>query len=172
MIKSSVLAANAVVLGMVAFVAKTQAEECSATLLSATVAQAKAPYAATMVTTLPGAPATQSEIVTSADKMYVRTNGKWASVPYSAQDMINLVTTLANKSKTSCKTIGPETMQGEAATVYQEQVVSDRNKVVDSKVWISDKRGMPLRVESNLGEGGTTVQSFRYDGVQPPAGVK
>lgn len=158
-------------IGMAVLSSAARAEDCSTTLMDAMFAMAKTSYASTIVLTMPGAPATPSEMVVSGAKMYARVNGAWVSSPYSTQDTIDSMTAASKKSKMTCQKVGSETVNGEAATLYADREESKTN-TVESRIWISDARGLPLKIESNLGKGASTAQTIRYDGVQPPPGVR
>jgi hypothetical protein len=147
-----------------------RADDC-ATVLSAVFAQAKVPYASTMTTSKPGQPVSRNEAVVIGTKMYVQVNEAWQPVPYSAQEMIDQITENAKKSKQTCRKVGVELVDGEATTIYSDHEESPRG-IVDSRIWISDSRGLPLKIEAHFESGMSFTSTVRYDNIQPPAGAK
>ena len=147
-----------------------RADDC-ATVLSAVFAQAKVPYASTMTTSQPGQPVSRVEAVVIGTKMFVQVNGAWQSMPYSAQEMIDRSTENAKKSKQTCRKVGVELVDGEATTIYSDHEETSRG-IVDSRIWISDSRGLPLKIEAHFEGGMSFTSTVRYDNIQPPAGVK
>jgi outer membrane lipoprotein-sorting protein len=160
----------AAIAGILAASAGARADDC-ATVMTAIFAQAKLPYASSGVMAMPGQPPRSTEVVVTGAKMYVQVNGAWQSQPYSAQEVIDRATENAKKTKSTCQKIGAEAVNGEAATVYADHEETPRG-VVDNRIWISDSRGLPLKIEVKLGSGTTTTQTTRYDDIQPPAGAK
>lgn len=148
-----------------------RADDCAA-IMSGMFAQAKMPYASDSTTSQTGRPPTHVKMVVSGGKMYIQAMGAWQSVPYSSQEVIDKVTQNQKTTKQTCRKIGAEAVNGEAAALYTEH--EDNNgKIVDSRVWISDSGGLPLKLEIRFGGLPITQTSeFRYDNVQPPAGVK
>jgi len=69
-----------------------------------------------------------------------------------------------------------ESVNGEPATLYSGHDQLPDAKV-DSQVWISKARGLPLKMEMDMDTGGAAGKSHRtvryeYSNVQPPAGVQ
>lgn len=147
-----------------------RADDC-ATIRSAMFAQAKVPYARTMTTIQPGQPVSRGEMVVTGTKMYVQVNGAWQSMPYSAQEMIDRATENAKKSKQTCRKVGAELVDGEATTIYSDHEETPRG-VVDSRIWMSDSRGLPLKLETHFESGMSLSSTVRYDNIQPPAGAR
>jgi hypothetical protein len=147
-----------------------RADDC-ATVLSAVFAQAKVPYASTMTTSQPGQPVSRNESVVIGTKMYVQVNGAWQSMPYSAQGMIDRATENAKKAKQTCRKVGAELVDGEATTIYSEHEETSQG-IVDSRIWLSDSRALPLKLETHFESGMSFTSTVRYDNIQPPAGAK
>ena len=147
-----------------------RADDC-ATILSAMFAQAKVPYASTMTMIQPGQPVSRSKSVVTGTKMYVQVNGVWQSMPYSAQEMIDRATENAKKSKQTCRKVGVELVDGEATTIYSDHEETPRGGV-DSRIWMSDSRGLPIKLETHFESGVSFTSTVRYDNIQPPVGVK
>ena len=146
------------------------ADEC-ATIFAAVITQAKAPYAASATISHPGQPDKKVEQVNIGDKMYVEVTGAWQSMPYSAQEVIDRATEKRKTSKQTCAKVGAETVSGEAATIYTDHEETPKG-TVDSRLWLSDARGLPLKVEMHFQSGMVMNQLLRYDNVQAPAGAK
>jgi len=148
-----------------------RADDC-ATVMSANFAQAKVPYASTTTSSQPNQPLVRSELVVIDTKMYFQVNGAWQSMPYSAQELIDRETEKAKKSKLkpTCQKVGAEIVNGEATTVYSADE-DNGGQIIDSRVWISDSRSLPLKLEVHIGSMTMTVTT-RYDNIQPPAGAK
>lgn len=160
------------ILGVLAATAlPARADDCAA-IMSGMFAQAKVPYISNSTTSQAGQPAVHVQMVVTGGKMYVEVMGAWHSTPYSAQDVIDRTTQNQKKTKQTCQKTGAEAVNGEAATLYTEHE-DNSGKVADSRVWISDRSGLPLKLEMRFGGLPMTQTSeFRYDNIQPPAGAK
>jgi len=80
-------------------------------------------------------------------------------------------------SKQPCKLVRDESIEGQAATLYSAHDPQDGASVVDTQIWISKSRGLPIRQVIDVDAGGTRGTSHTdlridYLNVQPPAGVK
>jgi outer membrane lipoprotein-sorting protein len=148
-----------------------RADDCGI-VMAAALAQAKTPYAGAMTMSEPGKPPNRNAVISTGTKMYVQVEGgAWQSMDYNPQEMIDLMNENLKKSTQTCQKSGSESVNGEAATVYTQH--SDNGKVVaDSRIWISDRRGLPLKLETHFKDGMSLVQETHYDNVQAPAGVK
>lgn len=153
-----------------------RADDCELATAAA-IAQAKVPYATTHVTTVAGEAPARAEMVFTADKAYLHTNGAWRSMDYSPQaqiDRINAVKTSAEKAKQTCEKPASDTVKGEAVTLLVMHT-DDGGKRSDARLWISKKSGLPLKSEIRI-DGGNEIaivaDDFRYDHIEAPAGVK
>src|SRR5450432_920539 len=112
-----------------------------------------------------------TEIITTSSAMYSKTNlegdGQWRKTIHSQQDEAKEVAE-HTKSYTGCQLVGNEEVNGEAATVYSE---SNTESLMSGKVWVSKKRGLPLRAEVTS-EGRHISVRYEYDNIQPPAGLQ
>ena len=118
-----------------------------------------------------------TEAIYANKTMYVLVRGNWIVSPMTEQDRQEARKN-AEKSgglNATCKLLRDESVNGEAATVYgaQTQTAEDR---IDTVIWISKTRGLPLKQEVDMDVGGSAGKSHRtarYDftNVQPPAGV-
>jgi len=144
---------------------------------AAAIAQAKVPYATTHVTTVAGEAPARAEMIFTADKAYLQVNGAWRSMDYSPQaqiDRINAVKSSAERANQTCEKPASDTVKGDAATVLVMHTDAG-GKRSDAHLWISDKSGLPLKSEIRV-DGGNEIaivtDDFRYDNIEPPAGVK
>lgn len=72
-----------------------------------------------------------------------------------------------------CRTAGNESVNGEAAIVYEVHSDVKQPKIhTDSKIWISTKSGLPLRMDSDAGDGFHGSNLYTYGAsVRAPAGA-
>jgi hypothetical protein len=163
----------AALFGVAAMCAATgaHANDCD-TVMTATLAQMKAPYRATIsFSNLNGKPAT-SETVFTGGKMYVQLNGAWQVSPITAQEMTDQMKKNYKESKESCRYVGDESVDGQAASIFTASFQSPRSHS-DNRIWISRSRGVLLKTWARIDEGNQTMTStYEYDNIQPPAGVK
>ena len=153
--------------------APAHADDC-AIVKTASIAQAKVPYAVVHVMTLPGKPAQRFEMIFKGDKAYTLMNGAWSSMAFSMQDRIdtiNAASEQAAKATYTCRKVGSEAVNGEPASVLASHGDS-HGKVTDSRLWVSDKTGLPLKSEVHLAAGTVITDEFRYAHVDVPPGVK
>jgi len=159
--------------GVLAVIPGARADDC--TLAStAAIAQAKVPHAVTQVMTAPGKPTISVEMIFMDDKAYTQMNGTWHAMPFSAQqqiDFLNAASKRAEQTTRSCQKLASEPINGEAATVLMTH--SETNGATsETRVWISDKTGLPLKSELRLSTGMAVTDDFRYDNIEVPPGVK
>ncbi len=142
---------------------------------SAAIAQAQAPHAVTQVTLIPDEESPMSvQMIFTHDTAYLRKDGAWRTMPYSAQaqiDVINAGKKRAEPLKRTCQKTSGEEMRGEATTlllIHTEAI----GKISDARIWIADKSGLPLKSEIRLDSGVVVIDEFRYDSIAPPTDVK
>ncbi len=107
---------------------------------------------------------------------YVQINGKWRVSPVKQQELEEIrKKSQAEDRSTTCRVLRDEAVNGEAAVVYtlHRQTPDDK---VDSQIWISKTRGLPIKLESDTDVGGMAGKShtstrYEYTNVQAPAGV-
>jgi hypothetical protein len=104
----------------------------------------------------------------------------WMEMPGGdmIQGMIDSVMAdVENSMITNVQLIGAESVEGEAATVYSyESSMGEGDEAITStnKLWISDARGLPIKLESSTDAMGITshvVQTIEYDDsitIEPP----
>ena len=138
--------------------------------MNAMFAQAKLPYAGSGDMIHPGKAPMHTEVVVTGGKMYVQVMGKWQTMPFSAEETINTAKQKMAEGTRTCQRVGGETVNGEAATIYSEH--ADEAGGVESRMWISDSRGLPLKVEVKVPSAMTQTLEYHYDNIQVPAGAK
>jgi outer membrane lipoprotein-sorting protein len=122
-----------------------------------------------------GGQARNSEVVYLNGKTYVQVAGKWRVSPQTPQKMIELrKETEAEQEKTmTCKVVRDESVNGEAAVLYSAHQ-QDQDAKSDSQIWISKSRGVPIKLEMDMGAAGKSHRTMRYEytNIQAPAGVQ
>jgi len=156
--------------GLLAVSSAARADDCAA-VTAAAIAQAKIPHAGTMAITHPGKPADTSATVVTATTAYAQVSGVWQAMPYSVQKEIDRINRVSREASRRCSTAGAEAVDGEEATIYTTHA-SIRDAAGDTRLWVSDRSGLPLKTETRFQDGMTLVATYRYDNVEAPAGVK
>ena len=139
-------------------------------IFNAMVAQVKVPFAVEAVQTPRNGPAQKMENRIIGGKSYFFVQGAWHSEPVSTDQMIADLTEEKKSAKQTCSVAGDESVNGKPATVYTAHI-DNQGEISDNKLWVSKDTGLPLKTEARMQEG-TITQTFRYDGVQVPAGVR
>jgi hypothetical protein len=159
--------------GMIAGIAVSAgahaADPCDA-IFNAMVAQVKVPFAVQATQTPVNGPAQNMETRIVGGKSYFFVQGQWHSEPLTPDQMIADLTEEKNAVKQTCNVAGDEPVAGQPATVYTAHI-ENQGQVSDNKLWVSKATGLPVKSEARMREGIIT-QTFRYDGVEAPAGVR
>ena len=155
---------------LLAAAAPAASDDC-ATLNAAATAQATLPYASTSVTTTPGKTDRHSEMIVVDDMLYLQDEGgTWQAIPYDSQKVIDAIGDAAAGTH-HCRKTGNEPVDGEAASIIIDRP-GDAGKIGEARYWISDSRGLPLKLELQ-GDGGRVIREhWRYDNIQAPTGSK
>lgn len=105
------------------------------------------------------------EMITVNGERYIQLKGTWRKSSMTvaatkAQEAENI----KNAKVLSCKRVGDDTVNGEAATVYSEHTENEDTKS-DGKIWISKSRGLILKEEIDLdsGDAGKQHVAMRYE---------
>ena len=126
------------------------------------------------IETLPGGKSQTSEAIFTNGAIYVLMKGKWIHSRMTPQDMLKQEEENIRDSKSTCRHVRDETVNGEAAALYMGHSENDGVKS-DAQTWISKSRGLPLKTEEDIdtGDGDKRHMSIRYEygNVQVPAGV-
>jgi len=112
------------------------------------------------------------EMIYMPGVIYSRLNGKWSSVPMTAQELAEMRQPTAHNDKATCKYLKDELVNGQMAAVYSAHDVTPKG-AVDSQMWISKAKGLPLRQDMEIDVGGAAGKShtssrFEYGDVKPP----
>ena len=110
-----------------------------------------------------------SEIIYAAGSMYMKIDGKW-SLAGSIKDLEQTEQQLKRDahSKDVCHSLKDETVNGELASVYTSHSETPKG-TIDSQVWISKAKGLPLREVTTSDDGKATISTrYEYGDVRPP----
>jgi hypothetical protein len=125
--------------------------------------------------TLPGGKTQTSEAIFANDAIYVLMKGKWIRSRMTPQDMLKQEEENIRDSKSTCRHVRDEMVNGEAAALYMGHSENDGIKS-DAQTWISKSKGLPLKTEEDLdtGDGDKRHMSihYEYSNIHPPAGVQ
>ena len=122
------------------------------------------PNHAYMEQTEAGGKKVASELVTINGQRYLMMNGKWSkSLMTVAATKAQEEENKKNAKVVSCKRVGSDSVNGQAATVYTQHSETEDSKA-DGKVWISNS-GVNLKTEIDLdsGDPATVHISIRYE---------
>ena len=124
---------------------------------------------------LPGGKSRNIEAIYTNNAIYASDNGKWIHSRMTAQDMLKQEEENIRNSKSTCRHVRDEMVNGEAAALYVAHSENDGIKS-DAQTWISKSKGLPLKTEEDIdtGDGDKRHMSIRYEygNVQAPAGVR
>ena len=127
------------------------------------------------IETLPGGKSANSESIFVNGAIYVLMRGKWIHSRMTPQDMLKQEEENIRDSKSTCRHVRDEMVNGEAAALDIGHSENDGIRS-DAQTWISKSKGLPLKTEEDLdtGEGDKRHISIRYEygNVRPPAGVQ
>ena len=163
--------ARLVAIGLFAAVSAAHANDCIDVPKAAAMAQVKAPHSVVHVMTSPGKAPERADMVFAGDKAYMKVDGKWSAIPFSAKDQVDMINSSSAKGQVvTCQKTAGETIAGEPT--FLMTVHESAPKVSDARIWIATRTGLPMRTEMKLGGGLVVSDEFRYDNIQAPAGVK
>ena len=168
----STLSAAALIAGIAALAvpAGAQAADPCDAIFNAMVAQVKVPFAVEAVQAPRSGPAQKMENRIVGGKSYFFVQGQWHSEPVSPDQMIADLTEEKKSARQTCTAAGDEAVNGKPAAVYTAHI-DNQGEVSDNKIWVAKDTGLPLKTEARMQEG-TITQTFRYDGVEAPAGAR
>lgn len=109
------------------------------------------------------------------DTLYKGVASHWSKTAVTPQNRID-ASRGAGLTTSGCRAVGNESVNGEAAIVYETHSDVKQPKIhTDGKIWISAKRGLPLRDDSESGVGADKIHGsnlYTYGaGVRAPAGT-
>ncbi len=107
--------------------------------------------------------------------IYIMVRGKWTRSHLTPGELVKDKDEGASTAKATCRYLRDEAVNGEATSVYSSHDDTEAGKL-DTTVWLSKSKGLPLREEIVIDVGGSmgkSHRSIRYDyvNVHPPAGV-
>ncbi len=152
--------------GFFSFAVPANAQDAGCKLLyDAAVLQARTP--SHIYTTMTGPSGNLStETIATNDSIYMKIDNQWKKSSYSPQEEAKEAAD-KGRSYTNCQHVGDEAVNGEAAGVYTEV---NKESEVTGKVWISKKRGLPLKADLTAGGRHISIR-YEYDNIRPPAGA-
>ncbi len=103
---------------------------------------------------------------------YVMVSGRWRKSPISPKDLAEAKQDTDQKVG-PCTAVGDEAVKGEPSTLYKVHSQSEDVKV-DTEIWISKSKGLPLKQVSDVDVGGAlgkthTEIRYEYSNVAAPA---
>jgi hypothetical protein len=116
-----------------------------------------------------------TEEIYVGDTLYRGMASHWSRTKVTPQDRIDAGQGLG-LTTSGCRTVGNESVNGEAAIVYEMHSDVKQPKIhTDGRIWISTKSGLPLRMDGDSGDGadklhGSNLYSYGA-GVRAPAGT-
>ncbi len=124
-----------------------------------------------------GGKAQSSELIYLNNKTYFQVNEKWSVSPATPEKMQEIrKESEAQNLKMTCRVVRDEAVNGEPSTLYSGHK-QDPDEKIDTQIWISKSRGVPLKLETDMdvggGAAGKSHRSIRYEykNVQAPPGV-
>lgn len=144
-------------------------------LVDAMKKQLTTPHHAYMETGTPGSSAKPrtSELIGTADAMYVLVSGKWMKSPMGPTEALAQMQENFKTAKAySCERVGPELVGGVPTEVYTSH--SDNQGVIaDARTWVAKSTGLPVRQQEDVAVDPTTRQHisvrWEYGNVRAPA---
>lgn len=118
-----------------------------------------------------------SEVITTAGATYVKIAGKWHASPYSPQQQANEMREASRTANETCQHMRDEVVAGEPAALYATRNKQDGGDTVDSQIWVSKRRELPVKQTIDIDVGGKLGKSHTdiridYINVQAPASAK
>jgi hypothetical protein len=93
-----------------------------------------------------------NEMINTGRARFIRIDGQWQKSPQSPHEIMKIEEENFKKSKTVCRALREEVIDGTAATVYVEQSQTGPISSVGT-IWIANRSGLPLREEVNTDSG-------------------
>jgi hypothetical protein len=124
----------------------------------------------------PGSTPQAGEMIFTGKTTYILHDGKWQTSTITPEETLQQDEENRKNSKTSCRALRDEPVEGVSATVYTLHSESEVGKS-DGQIWISKASALPLRQKIELSMAGIAEKNhvetrFVYSGVAPPAGMK
>jgi hypothetical protein len=113
-----------------------------------------------------------SEAIHINGAIYINLKDKWIRSKATTQDMLKQEQENIRDSKTTCRHVREESVNGEAAALYMAHSENDDVKS-DAQTWISKSKGLPLRTGEDIDTGGGDKRHmsirYEYGNIQAPA---
>ncbi len=139
-----------------------------APVVAASLATAGKPYSTTVTRTGKDGKQAVTHTVATMTATYVEVHGKWRSMSISSQDRIDTFNELMQSAKFSCEPAGTDSVNGQAANVYN-LTMDNEGTVSKDKLWISADQ-LILRAHYQSEENPDPIDSvYDYSHVEPPA---
>jgi hypothetical protein len=124
----------------------------------------------------PGSVPQAGEMIFTGKTTYILRDGKWQTSTITTEETLKRDEENRKNSKTTCRALRDEPVEGVSATVYTLHSESEVGKS-DGQIWISKASALPLRQKINLAMEGIAEKNhvetrFVYSGIEPPAGLK
>jgi hypothetical protein len=100
----------------------------------------------------PDSHAQTNEMINTGRARFVLMNGKWQTVPESPREMLKREEENFKNSKTVCRVLRDEVVEGTATSVYVEQSQTGSITSIGT-VWIAKSSGLPVREQVNTDSG-------------------
>ena len=118
-----------------------------------------------------------SETITTANMMYLKVDGAWRMEAYNAQQQVTEMQKAASTTSIACQHLHDDTVAGESVEIYNTQQQQAGGSMINSQLWISKARGLPVKQTMDIDIGGKfgkshTDMRYDYNNVQAPAGTK
>lgn len=115
----------------------------------------------------------KTELIYAGGVIYENVHGKWARSQVTLQLVMKMEDENRRNSKTSCRYLRDESVNGEAAALYSTHAERvDMGIKSDGQIWISKSKSLVLRHEEDIddGFGKKAHHSTQYDysNVRPP----
>lgn len=118
-----------------------------------------------------------SERIATTSAAYIQVRGKWLrSTMTPAEELQMQKDAVKDRKSGTCQYVRDENIEGEAAALYSTHKEDDAGKS-DTRIWVSRKRGLPLRQVVHLAAGGGKMGEsqmttrYEYANVKAPEGV-
>jgi hypothetical protein len=143
------------------------ADECPAVMKSFLAVQALPGFHQKITLTPEGKPATEMEMITLGDAVYVKFGDKpWRKQAVTAAARQEMTATMMKTmAPTDCTIVGHETIDGVSTTIYsfQQPNALKKGEMIDVKMWIATGDGLPRKALSKI-----SATTFSYDNLAAP----
>jgi hypothetical protein len=124
----------------------------------------------------PGSTPQAGEMIFTGKTTYILHDGKWQTSTITPEETLRQDEENRKNSKTHCRAVRDEPVEGVSTTVYSLHSESEVGKS-DGQIWISKATALPLRQKIDLSMAGIAEKNhvetrFLYSAVEPPPGMK